>query len=139
MNIREIKLSDYEQYTKLINTSISSEYFKDFIDNILNENHNIFVIDINGKIIGTATVLFEKKLTHNGCKMARIENILIDENFRGKKYGKKIIDYILNYSKNNKCYRADLICNDNLIKFYTKQNFIKHQNSLQFLFPVNFN
>ena len=139
MKIRKIQLKDYEQYTVLINTSISLEYFKNFIDNILNENHNIFVIELNNNIIGTGTVLFEEKLTYNGCKMAHIENILINENYRAQGYGKKTIDYILEYSKNNKCYRADLVCYDNVVEFYTKNKFIKHQNSLQFLFSENFN
>jgi len=138
MKIRKIQLKDYEQYTVLMNTSISLEYFKNFIDNILNENHNIFVIELNNNIIGTGTVLFEEKLTYNGCKIAHIENIFINGNYRGTGNGKKLVDYILEYSKNNNCYRADLVCYDNITKFYTKNNFIKHQNSLQFLFSENF-
>ena len=139
MSIRKILLKDYKQYTKLINTTISLEYFENFINNILNKNHNIFVIELNNNLIGTGTLLLEEKLTYNGCKMAHIENILIDENFRGKGYGKKIVDYMLEYSKKHKCYRADLVCYDNVVEFYTKNNFIKYQNSLQFLFPGNFN
>ena len=46
---------------------------------------------------------------------------------------------MLEYSKERKCYRADLVCYDNVVEFYTKNNFIKFQNSLQFLFPTNFN
>ena len=89
MSIRKIQLKDFKQYTTLINTTISLEYFKNFINNILNENHNIFVIELNNNLVGTGTLLLEEKLTYNGCKMAHIENILIDENYRGKGYGKK--------------------------------------------------
>lgn len=138
MNIRKIIFKDYDEYIKLINSSISKEYFNYFISNILNDNHSIFVCELNNKIIGTGSVFIEQKLTNNGCKLAHIENIYIHPNYQRKGYGKQIINYILNHSDKKKCYRADLVCYDDLIDFYFKNNFTKKQNSLQFLFKSNF-
>ena len=75
--IRNLKQKDYERYRKLIKSNITQDYFNHFIINILNKNHIIIVLeDIAGNLIGTGTLLIEKKLTYGGCKMGHIENVL---------------------------------------------------------------
>ena len=55
----------YTQYKNLIDSNITEEYFTYFIENVLNKNHKIIVIeDSNNNLIGTGTILIEKKLTN---------------------------------------------------------------------------
>jgi len=139
MIIRNIILSDYEKYKTLINSTISFDYFTNFINNILNNNHIILVIEDNNNLIGTGTLLIEEKMTYGGCKMGHIENILIEENSRGKNYGYLLINNMISISKTKGCYRIELNCDDNLIKFYEKNNLYKYQNSMSLLIKENFN
>lgn len=130
----------YTQYKNLIDSNITEEYFTYFIENVLNKNHKIIVIeDSNNNLIGTGTILIEKKLTNGGCNMGHIENILIDEKYRGNGYGELLVNYLLGIGKENKCYRVDLNCTSELEHFYQKNGFEKKHLCMNIYFKENFN
>ena len=137
--LRNLKQEDYKRYKKLINSNITQDYFNHFIINILNKNHIIIVLeDIAGNLIGTGTLLIEKKLTYGGCKMGHIENVLISTYSRGKGHGEQMVKYLLNLAKTKSCYRVDLNCHTELEKFYKKNNFTKNNISMHLYFKENF-
>lgn len=137
MIIRNLLLTDYNNYKELIDSNISFEYYTNFITNILGTNHVILVIEENDKLIGTGTLLIEEKMTYGGCKMGHIENIFIDEKLRGKNLGYKLINELITLAKKS-CYRIELNCNEDLIKFYEKNNFYKHQIAMCLYIKENF-
>lgn len=107
-----------------------------FIKN-LNKNHKIFLLkdeEKNNKIIGTITIIIEKKITHNFNCVGHIEDVIIDKNYRGKKLGKRIINEAVNYCRNINCYKVILDCSDNNIKFYEKCNFTLKGNQMALYF-----
>ena len=139
LELRNINLSDYNQYKQHINSNFTFEYFENFLKNLLNENHVILIVKKNNNIIASGTLLIEEKLTYNGCKLGHIENIFVNECERGKKIGSLIIKKLVEIANYNKCYRVDLCCDDSLVKFYEKLNFIiKKQNTMSLLLPNNF-
>ena len=121
--IRKISLDDYTIYKTHIQSDVSFDFFSNFINNILNNNHCILVIEKDSKIIGSGTLLIEEKMTYGGCKMGHIENIYIDEFMRGKKYGSILVNELVSIAKNHKCYRIDLSCENHLIPFYKNIGF----------------
>jgi glucosamine-phosphate N-acetyltransferase len=137
--IRNIIESDYINYIKLIDSNISEKNYNDFINNTLSEYHVILVIELDDTIIGTGTLIIEKKMTYGGCKMGHIENILIDEKFRGKGYVEKLMEELLSISKKKKCYRVDLNCNSELKHFYEKNGFNEKHICMNIYFKENFN
>ena len=139
MIFRNINCNDYDQYIKLIDSTISKDDYNQFINEKLHVNHQIIIIEENKNILGTGTLFIEDKMTYGGCKMGHIENILIDTNYRGKRLGECLVKYLLNVAKENKCYRVDLTCNKELEKFYKKNKFTKNQISMSILFNENFN
>ena len=56
-------------------------------------------------------------------KVAHIEDLVVDKEYRKKGISKLLIDKCINYAKNEQCYKIILNCNKNLIKFYEKNNF----------------
>jgi glucosamine-phosphate N-acetyltransferase len=121
--IRKISLDDYISYKTHIQSDVSFDFFSNFVNNILNNNHCILVIEKDSKIIGSGTLLIEEKMTYGGCKMGHIENIYIDESMRGKKYGSILVNELVSIAKNHKCYRIDLSCENHLIPFYKNIGF----------------
>lgn len=117
---RNIVKNDYNEYIQLIHTDISKEKYDIFIDNVLGDYHQIIVLELESKLIATGTLLIEEKLTYGGCKMGHIENILVDEAYRGKGYGELLVKELLDKAKIMKCYRVDLNCNVELENFYKK-------------------
>ena len=102
IKIRILNENDYEQYFRLINIFRETSFTKDdFLSNLLNigYNSNIYVLELNNTLIGTGTILYEYKFIHNISKIAHIEDICIDNNHRGKNYGKTLIHYLINIAK----------------------------------------
>ena len=135
---RNVATNDYNEYIKLIHTDISKEKYDIFIDNVLGDYHQIIVLELENKLIATGTLLIEEKLTYGGCKMGHIENILVDETYRGKGYGELLVKELLDKAKIMKCYRVDLICNIELENFYKKNNFNASSISMSIFFKDNF-
>lgn len=139
MNYYKLSKKNYTQYKTLIKSNITEEFFYDFIDNTLNENHIIIVLeDEKENIIGSGTIIIEKKLTYGGCNMGHIENILIDEKYRGQRYGEKLVNVLLEICAKKKCYRVDLNCNEELEQFYNKSGFTKKHLCMNIYFKENF-
>lgn len=139
MQYNYLSKKHYLQYKNLINSNITEEFFTNFINNVLNDNHIIMVLeDEEDKIIGTGTILIEEKLTYGGCKMGHIENILINENYRKRGYGKQIVSKLLEICNSKKCYRVDLNCSSELENFYKKNGFDKKNICMNVYFKENF-
>ena len=127
--IRKLNENDYDRYYNLINmfreTTFTKDSFIETLKLIKHQNSNIWVIDLNGVLVGTATILYEYKFIHNICKLAHIEDVCIHSDYRGKGYGKILLNYLFNEAKSNNCYKITLYCNDDLEQFYNNANLEK--------------
>ena len=97
-----------------------------------NPDHIIAVADLDGKIIGSTTLLIEPKFIHNGGFVGHIEDVVVDKNFQGQKIGEKIMKYLLEFAKNRGCYKTILDCTDDVKPFYEKLGFKHIANELRF-------
>jgi glucosamine-phosphate N-acetyltransferase len=132
MIIRELDITDYTEYLRLINifrqTFFTENQFIEMLK-IMKNNSIIFVLEKDGRLIGTGTILFEHKFIHNISKIAHIEDICIDSDFRGKGYGTLLVNHLVDYSKKNGCYKVTLYCKENLDTFYNLSGLV--QNGIQ--------
>ena len=95
-----------------------------FFFNNLQSNIHIYVLqDDNNELVGMAKLIIEEKLIHGGSKVGHIEDLVVDEKFRGKGYGKILLDYLIKKSKYFKCYKTILNCKLSNVGFYEKQGF----------------
>lgn len=99
-----------------------------------NNNYKIIVIRNENKIIGTGSIFLEKKFTRGLTTVGHIEDVVIDEKFRGFKLGKKIIDYLVNFAKINGCYKVILNCSDKNVDFYKKCGFVNKNKEMSLYF-----
>lgn len=88
------------------------------------------------KIVGYGFICVNQ--TVRGGKIAYIEDIICDENYRKKGIGKSIMNQLFNYAKKNKCYKVVLQCNENKISFYKKCGYELHNHNMQNTIPENF-
>jgi glucosamine-phosphate N-acetyltransferase len=128
--IRSLKNTDYNKgylnlLSQLTDTSVVSfDEFSQFVSN-LTVQHQIFVIEdlsIN-KIVGTGTILIELKLIHGLGKVAHIEDIVTDNEYRCLGLGIKLIDKLVKIAEENKCYKVILDCKEHNVGFYNKCGF----------------
>ena len=97
-----------------------------------NPDHIIVVAELDGKIVGTTTLLIEPKFIHGGGLVGHIEDVVIDKNFQGQKIGEKIMKFLLEFAKNRGCYKTILDCTDDVKPFYEKLGFKHIANELRF-------
>ena len=77
------------------------------------------------KIVGAITLIIEQKLIHNGKCCGHIEDFVVLEEYRSQGIGSLLIDYVINISKQNNCYKCILDCNENLESYYKKKDLLK--------------
>jgi len=97
-----------------------------------NPDQIIAVAVIEGKVVGSTTLLIETKFIHNGGKVGHIEDVVVDKKHQGKGIGEKIVKYLLRYAKEQGCYKTILDCADNVKPFYEKLGFKHNANALRF-------
>lgn len=132
MEIRELKKIDYylgyfELLTQLSKIKkCSLEVFLFYLDNIKkNNNHKIFVMKDNNKIIGNITVILEQKFIRGCKKVGHIEDVVVHKDYRGKGLARKLLIFAENYCKKNNCYKIILDCSEEYKNFYEKNGFTK--------------
>lgn len=130
MEIRELKKCDYHlEYFELLSQlseieKCSFEVFLFYLDNIKkNNNHKIFIIEENDKIIGNITVILEQKFIRGCKKVGHIEDVVVHRDYRGKGLARKLLNFAENYCKKNNCYKIILDCSEEYKKFYEKNGF----------------
>jgi len=128
LDIVELNLNYKIQYITLLDELInlkkdlSDDYFNYYLQELHKYNNKVFLIKYNNEICGTAKIFIESKTYDN---VAHIEDVIVNKNYRHLKLGSKLIEFLINYSKNNNCYKIVLNCKDNITKFYECNNFVK--------------
>ena len=92
---------------------------------LANMHGRTYVVVEDNRVIGTGLLFINQKLTHNGSKTAHIEDVVIDPEYRGKGYGKALINHLVNEAKRLRAIRVRLLSGDNNINFYEKIGFTK--------------
>lgn len=120
--IRKLQKSDLQSgFLKLLSQlSETPLYFSDEeYKLIMNQDKEIYIIEEAGQIVGTGSILFERKFIHKGI-VGHIEDVVIDKNKRGNGYGKMIIERLIEEGKERNVYKIILNCDEKNIKFYEK-------------------
>ena len=97
-----------------------------------NENHIVHVAELDGKIVGSTTLLIEQKFIHEGGFVGHIEDVVVKKEFEGQGIGMKLVLSLLDVANEKKCYKTILNCEDKLIPFYEKIGFKQKSNEMRF-------
>lgn len=91
------------------------------------QNYEVYVMVLDGKIVATASIMYESKLRYSKPK-AFIEDVGVNKLHRGKGYGKEMVKHCIGVAKSRDCYKIVLSCKDSLVDFYEGLGFEKDQN-----------
>jgi glucosamine-phosphate N-acetyltransferase len=93
----------------------------------LAKNNLTYVAVEQEKVIGTASLLIETKLIHNGSKVGHIEDVAVHPAHQGKGIGKALVDHLVECCRNADCYKVILDCKEGVAPFYEKLGFHRHE------------
>ncbi|KAI9183983.1 Glucosamine-phosphate N-acetyltransferase-like protein [Blastocladiella emersonii ATCC 22665] len=106
---------------------ISKAAFVDRFAYLKAHNHEYFTIVIEDlakqRIAAAGTVFVERKFIRNLGLVGHIEDIVTHEDYRGKQFGRYIIDGLKSIGKNAGAYKIILDCAEKNVKFYEKLQF----------------
>ncbi len=72
----------------------------------------------DGQLIGTASVLFERKLLHGCLLAAHVEDVAVRDDWQGRGVGKLLVRRCLEVAKEKGAYKVVLDSGDELEPFY---------------------
>ena len=114
-------------------SDLDRESGKDILRKIIvNPDHIIHVAEINGKIVGSTTLLIEQKFIHNGGRVGHIEDVVVSKEYEGRGIGLKLVSSLLEKAKVLNCYKTILDCQDKLIPFYERIGFKQESNQMRY-------
>ncbi len=93
-----------------------------------NTRNKIFVaVADNGKVIGSTTLIVERKFIRGGGLVGHIEDVVTHKGFQRMGVGSSLINKAVEFAKSVGCYKIILNCNENNVPFYEKLGFKKHE------------
>ena len=87
------------------------------------KDHMVVVAVSDGRVVGTNTLLMERKLIHNGGLVGHLEDLAVLPEFQGMGIGTALEKYAIRMAKERGCYRATMVCEERLIGFYRRCGF----------------
>jgi len=126
LNFRRLEKGDFQKnYLELLKQlttvgDISQEKYEIAYDKMGAE---VWVIEFEGKIIASVSLLLEQKIIHECGIVGHLEDVVVDKDYRKYGLGKFIIERIINIAKERGCYKLIGDCKSELLGFYEKNGF----------------
>ncbi|CAF1254941.1 unnamed protein product [Adineta steineri] len=142
--IRPLIISDYDHgFIELLRqlTDCGTVTYDDFkkrfnqMKQSPNTYHILVIEDINNdkQIVGTATLVCEKKFIRQLGIRGRIEDVCVHDRCRGQQLGKLLINLLTQFAREKcDCYKISLECKDHLVTFYQQFGY-NHEDKQNFL------
>ncbi len=84
--------------------------------------HTVVAFD-GDRLVGTASLLVERKLLRGGGAVGHIEDVVVSRNTRGRGVGRLLIDHLVDRCRRLSCYKVILTCADHVAPFYERCEF----------------
>jgi glucosamine-phosphate N-acetyltransferase len=81
--------------------------------------------DLN-EVVGTISLLIERKFIHRGGKVGHIEDVAVRRGFRGKGLATTLVRHAVSEARRLGCYKVVLNCFDQLARLYESLGFRRH-------------
>ena len=131
--IREITDSDFgglmELYMQLHDNPMpdkSPEIMELWKRILADKDHHIIVAEADGKIVSSCVCVIIPNLTHNQQPYAFIENVITDEEYRGRGLATQCLNYAKKIAESENCYKMMLLTGskkESTLNFYRQAGY----------------
>nr|CAG4637421.1 EOG090X0FKI [Ceriodaphnia reticulata] len=146
--VRPLYMSDYDRgFLELLKEltevgNISKEQFQaqfSLMKNCPETYYCTVIVDtIKDRIVGASTLLMERKFIRGCALRARLEDVVVSPDYRGKQLGKCIVEILTNLGRALGAYKMTLDCKDTMSPFYESLGYAKesgNSNTLSIRYP----
>ena len=125
MKIRQLVYTDYNQVIEIWKKSFSNNFDKNINTTYLSDPSSVTLVSVdNDTITGVASLHIIKKLTRT---LGLIEDVAVNENYRGKGIGKKLVEKLIEIASEKSCDKTVLNSSEKNSEFYEKIGFEKNE------------
>ncbi len=125
MKIRELDNTDFSQVIEIWKRSFSNNFDKQINTSYLSDPSSITIVSVdNDTVTGVASLHVIKKLTRT---LGLIEDVAVNENYRGKGIGKKLVEKLIVIASEKNCDKTVLNSSKKNSEFYKKLGFEKNE------------
>ena len=92
-------------------------------------DHHIIVCEEDGKIVSSCVCVIIPNLTHGQRPYAFVENVITDENYRGRGHATACLDFAREIANRENCYKMMLLTGskkDSTLRFYERAGYNKN-------------
>jgi glucosamine-phosphate N-acetyltransferase len=88
--------------------------------------HIFVAVTSDGQVVGTTTLLVERKFIHRGGLVGHIEDVAVRRGHEGRGVGGSLVTAAVQMAEELGCYKCILDCKDELAAFYEGLGFRRH-------------
>ena len=78
----------------------------------------------SGMVVASASLIIERKFVHQAALRGRIEDVVVDEGYRGKHLGSMLLETLKMLAQTLGCYKLTLDCKEKMLPYYTKLGYV---------------
>ena len=87
---------------------VPDSYVRAFNEIDSDPNNELIVAALNGQILGTLQLTFAPSISHQGGKRCTVESVRVDEKFRGRGIGRKLMLWAIERAREKGCISMPL-------------------------------
>lgn len=87
---------------------VPDSYVRAFNEIDSDPNNELIVAALNGQILGTLQLTFAPSISHQGGKRCTVESVRVDEKFRGRGIGRKLMLWAIERAREKGCISMSL-------------------------------
>lgn len=87
---------------------VPDSYVRAFNEIDSDPNNELIVAALNGQILGTLQLTFTPSISHQGGKRCTVESVRVDEKFRGRGIGRKLMLWAIERAREKGCISMPL-------------------------------
>lgn len=94
-----------------------------------------YVARLDERVVGTASLVVERKFIHRGGKVGHIEDVAVHREFQKRGIGTRLVQHVTEEARKLGCYKVILDCFDRLAPFYARLGYRTFNVGMRVDFP----
>ena len=89
-------------------------------------DYYLWVAELDGKVVGTAMMHLQHKLSYCCGTAAHLEDVIVDRDCRGRGVGEQLLRHAIETARAHDCYKLMLTCYPKTAVYYERFGFQQH-------------
>lgn len=127
----DLKKGFLEALSSLADASMTYDEALMVFQSRLRAGQRTYVAKIGERVVGTATLLVERKFIHHGGLVGHIEDVSVHKDYQRQGIGSSIVKHITEEARTIGCYKVILNCFETVAPFYQRLGYRRHDLGLR--------